>query len=419
MTAIDAITHVEGYLYDAEAQQLYDLARSVRSGCIVEIGSYRGRSTVMLAKGAQEAGTHVYAIDPHFEAVDGIATYGKADRTAFLRNILEAGVSEVVRKIDLPSSVAVAGWQEPIALLWIDGGHDYANAKHDFEHWSPFVMEGGVIAYHDSTLDSVAKVQAEMPAEYTLIAQVFSTRVYKKQGIDVSVLIPAYNANATLAAAVESAVTQEGVRVQVIVTDDGSAEPVREAFKDNPLFKGVLVFSIDQNMGQAAALNAAASVATGRYLIELDADDTLMPGALAALARALDAAPENVGFVYGSVVYDGAIQGVHYPPPYQRERFYSGFPALYPFLYRRDAYAAGCRYAVHAVIDGKAHSIQDWDMALQLIEYIRYDGLALPSVKVLHYHANENGAGAALKANNDVLMAAFRKRWPKVYSQQL
>ena len=415
LTPLKAIEGIDGWLYEPEALFLHDLAQSVRSGCIVEIGSYRGRSTIMLAQGARKAGGVVYAIDPHLEAIDGIATYGAADRAAFMDNILKAGLADIVRKLDMTSSRAAENWNAPIGMLWLDGAHDYESVQQDVKLWTPHVVNGGIVAFHDSGLEGVYRVQAELPSSYQLIAQVNSTRAYQKRGVDVSVIIPAYNCEATIARAIESALSQEGVTVQVIVCDDGSSDP---AFFAIP--QAASVINHATNRGQCHALNTAAESATGRYIIELDSDDTFAPGALAAMVAALDAAPENVGFVYGCTQYHGALGLYVQPRPYKRGDFYRNFPALYAFMYRREAWDAGCRYTPHLEKDGRSLSIQDWDMALQLIEYMRYDGLALRDTLVLHYTYAESGTvGHELKANADVLMPAFRKRWPKVTAEGL
>lgn len=242
---------------------------------------------------------------------------------------------------------------------------------------------------------------------------------------DVSVIIPAYNCEATVARAIESALSQEGVSVDVVVCDDCSID--RTPSKVWPAPAGLtdathklLLLRHERNMGQCHALNSAAEEAVGRYIIELDADDYLEPGALAALVSALDAAPEHVGFAYGCTQYHGELGYRYQPRPFKRSEFYSNFPALYPFLYRREAWDAGCRYTPHAEVNGRSLSIQDWDMALQLIEYMRYDGLALRDTLVLHYSYQAEGTvGGELKANNDVLMAAFKRRWPKVTGEGL
>lgn len=427
LTPLKAIQGVDGWLFEPEALFLHDLAATVSNGCIVEIGSYRGRSTIMLAQGARKAGVVVYAIDPHFEALDGIAAYGAADRTAFVENIENAGVADIVRKFVMTSEQAHDGWYEPIGMLWIDGAHDYESIKQDVELWTRHVVTGGIVAFHDSGFESVQRVQAELPSSFQLIAQVNSTRAYRKHGVDVTVLIPAYNCEHTISRAMQSALSQSGVNVQLSICDDGSTDdtlPIilatMEALGIPEDSERIHLFIHAENQGQVYALQTCCDYADGRYFIELDADDWYEPGALAKLTAALDAVPENIGFAYGMTQYHGALPLRHQPRPYKQADFYSSFPALYAFMYRREAWDAGCRYTPHVEIDGRTLSIQDWDMALQLIEYMRYNGLCLRETLVLHYSYAETGTvGGELKANADVLMPAFRARWPRVTAEGL
>ena len=65
---MDAINSIHGFLDPNEAQLLYRLASEVPAGgVIVEIGSYEGRSTICLGKGAKVNGANVWAIDPYFD----------------------------------------------------------------------------------------------------------------------------------------------------------------------------------------------------------------------------------------------------------------------------------------------------------------------------------------------------------------
>lgn len=148
---------VEGHISALQCQVLAELAARVSAGCIVEIGSFRGRSTVALGLGSLANGrVAVYAIDPHESFTGALgATFGPQDRTAFFKNMLRTGVSEVVRLINLPAAAVSKGWERPIALLWIDGDHRYEAVKQDFECWEPFVMAGGLIAFDDSTNRSI------------------------------------------------------------------------------------------------------------------------------------------------------------------------------------------------------------------------------------------------------------------------
>jgi hypothetical protein len=151
--AVAPALDVEGFLTEEECVLLFHLARAVPRGCVVEIGSYRGRSTVALALGARAgAGAPVYAIEPHehFEGPLG-GTFGPADRRAFFENVLRTGVAEDVRLVNLPSETAAAGWTNEIGLLWIDGDHDVQAVRRDLASWQPHLAPTALVAFHDST----------------------------------------------------------------------------------------------------------------------------------------------------------------------------------------------------------------------------------------------------------------------------
>ncbi len=145
---------VEGQIRRSEARCLYELARRAsEGGVIVEIGSYRGLSTVALARGSLGGPRiPVYAVDPH-ERIEGCRpeeAYGSKDGAVWIRNILFSGVAEIVRPIHLFSYEAVGRWKKPISLLWIDGNHEYETVKRDFVELSKFVIPEGYSAFHDS-----------------------------------------------------------------------------------------------------------------------------------------------------------------------------------------------------------------------------------------------------------------------------
>jgi predicted O-methyltransferase YrrM len=142
-TAVGLAGHVDGWLTPREAGLLYSLAQSCPQDlAIVELGSFRGRSTICLAAGSKAGnGPPVYAIDPHCDGT----------REEFLRNLEEAGVDDVVRPVVSTSEEANSDWHRSIGLLFIDANHEYEEVKKDYLLWSPFVAEGAVIALHDST----------------------------------------------------------------------------------------------------------------------------------------------------------------------------------------------------------------------------------------------------------------------------
>ncbi|MES2499602.1 MAG: class I SAM-dependent methyltransferase [Pseudomonadota bacterium] len=143
----------EGMVSFDEAMLLYSLARDSKSGCIVEVGSYRGRSSVFLGKGSIDGfNAPVYAIDPHKSFVGVLGgVFGPKDRTTFYRAMLENECSEIVSLINLSSELFAHAWQEPISLLWIDGDHSYDGVKRDFDCWLPSLQPNAKIAFDDAT----------------------------------------------------------------------------------------------------------------------------------------------------------------------------------------------------------------------------------------------------------------------------
>ncbi|MDX1530869.1 MAG: class I SAM-dependent methyltransferase [Rhodothermales bacterium] len=142
----------EGMTNPDECLLLMELAAAVEDGAIVEIGSYRGRSTVALAIGSQCGnGRPVYAVEPHEEFVGEFgAHFGPADRTAFFKNVLRCHASETVRLINLPAETVARSWDLPIGLLWIDGDHRYEAVKKDYEMWTPHLRPGTLVCFDDS-----------------------------------------------------------------------------------------------------------------------------------------------------------------------------------------------------------------------------------------------------------------------------
>jgi predicted O-methyltransferase YrrM len=157
-SVVERMRPIEGWLADAEACLLVAaVAEALKTlpdaRAIVEIGSYCGKSTVVMGSAlnlAKSTEVKIFAIDPH-EGVVGAVEYGfqqlPPTLESFQRNIHDAGLDhlvEVVRKYSFEVE-----WDQPICLLFIDGLHDYFNVARDFNHFEPWVAPGGFVAFHD------------------------------------------------------------------------------------------------------------------------------------------------------------------------------------------------------------------------------------------------------------------------------
>jgi predicted O-methyltransferase YrrM len=152
--AWQATQNVPGHLGEAEARFLGLLAACTPAqGAIAEIGSFQGRSTVMLAKVSSRYGLPpVVAIDPHNSPIllDLQSNPEASSYEAFLGSIRSAGVSDHVEPHKAYSADVAPSWNRPIRLLWIDGDHTYEGAKKDLDGFLPHLLPHGVIAFHDA-----------------------------------------------------------------------------------------------------------------------------------------------------------------------------------------------------------------------------------------------------------------------------
>jgi MMP 1-O-methyltransferase len=154
---------IEGWLAPREVEFLYRTATSCSRGVILEIGSFKGKSTVCLGLGSR-AGSEVpvYAVDPHIGSIEQQTTMkGRSSFKEFQTNVRRANLQDLVVPIVRKSADVARDWERPIGFLWIDGDHSYQGAKLDFEAFSPWVVDGGVIGFHDSTEGGVPRVVRE------------------------------------------------------------------------------------------------------------------------------------------------------------------------------------------------------------------------------------------------------------------
>ncbi|MGC1191795.1 MAG: glycosyltransferase family A protein, partial [Candidatus Binatus sp.] len=130
----------------------------------------------------------------------------------------------------------------------------------------------------------------------------------------VSAIIPVFNGEATVAAAIDSALAQEfDGGVEVIVVNDGSTDATSTVIE---AYRGRVTVLDRVNGGPAVARNAGVRAARGEYVAFLDADDIWMPRKLEKTLAALDR-DSDAAMVYTNALtigIDGEMRGATYTP---------------------------------------------------------------------------------------------------------
>ncbi|MDE2038175.1 MAG: class I SAM-dependent methyltransferase [Patescibacteria group bacterium] len=161
---LDHIPHIgeiEGWILLEEAVELYDLCSGMRSdGPIVcEIGSWKGKSSYVLASAIKDRKGTLYCVDPFNGDGDAasVDTY-KAEmkkmdvslQVNFERTMNQYSLSDYIMILPFESRIARSKFSgSKIDLLFIDGNHEYDSVKNDFDLWSPLIPSGGYIVFHD------------------------------------------------------------------------------------------------------------------------------------------------------------------------------------------------------------------------------------------------------------------------------
>lgn len=157
------IEKVRGSLGDKEKEFLYETAKRARGEAILEIGSWEGKSTCYLATGLRDnpykdKPEKLWSIDSHEDNATAWEIGNSLPK--FKRNLADVGVANLVSNI-VGRSEHVQ-WNTPLSFLWIDGNHTYQIAKLDGEKFGKYLIEGGIMAFHDATFRDVKEVVKEL-----------------------------------------------------------------------------------------------------------------------------------------------------------------------------------------------------------------------------------------------------------------
>ncbi|WP_433342641.1 class I SAM-dependent methyltransferase [Streptomyces sp. CA-253872] len=159
-----AFEGAKGFMPVHEGLALY--AAAVEAGRLglplLEVGTYCGRSTVLLADAGRAAGVPVVTVDHHRGSEEQQPGWEYHDPATvdpelgvmdtlptFRRTLRRAGLEEHVIAVVGRSPQVAAVWGRPLGLVFVDGGHTDAHAHADYEGWAPRLAPGGLLVIHD------------------------------------------------------------------------------------------------------------------------------------------------------------------------------------------------------------------------------------------------------------------------------
>ena len=154
---------VRGFMPPDEGRALYDAAlRYLDGGVGVEIGTYCGKSTLLIGAAAQQTASVLYTIDHHHGSEEHQSGWEYHDASlvdevtglfdtlpTFRRTLDASGLDDHVVAVVGKSPIVARAWQSPLQFLFIDGGHSEKSATEDFEGWTKWVDIGGALLIHD------------------------------------------------------------------------------------------------------------------------------------------------------------------------------------------------------------------------------------------------------------------------------
>ena len=159
----EVVARTKGFMPTDEGEYLHELAlASLPRGPVLEVGTYCGKSAILLGAAAAALGGVVFTLDHHRGSEENQAGWehhepdlvddriGRMDTLpVFRRTLFDAGLEGSVVAVVGDSPTVARIWSTPCALVFIDGGHGEEPADQDYRLWTPKVAPGGLLAVHD------------------------------------------------------------------------------------------------------------------------------------------------------------------------------------------------------------------------------------------------------------------------------
>ncbi|MFY0543711.1 glycosyltransferase family 2 protein [Brevibacillus sp. H7] len=224
----------------------------------------------------------------------------------------------------------------------------------------------------------------------------------------VSIIIPCYNYGKYLEEAIDSCIQSTFTDFEIIVVNDGSTDPETIQVLEQ-LNKPKTRIIHQDNKGLSAARNAGIKLSRGKYILPLDADDTIHPTLLQKEVAILEARPE-VGFVSSWLQCFGDTKARWKFPAYNFYKLLFNNIMVVTSLFRKDAWEQVGGY--NEEMTGYA----DWDFWISLGEK-GFLGHIIPEV-LFHYRRHGHTMSMRSKERKKQLINQIRNNHPALYTKE-
>lgn len=155
-----AVAATTGFMPVDEGEALHEVALAARAGTWLEIGTYCGKSTLLLGDAARQVGASLVTVDHHHGSEENQPGWewhdtslvdprtGRLDTFPHFRPVLDS-LTDVCSAVVGDTRAVARWWTSPLELLFLDGNHTEATAQHDFGAFARHVVSGGLLLVHD------------------------------------------------------------------------------------------------------------------------------------------------------------------------------------------------------------------------------------------------------------------------------
>jgi glycosyltransferase involved in cell wall biosynthesis len=237
----------------------------------------------------------------------------------------------------------------------------------------------------------------------------------------VSVIIPAYNAATYIQQTLESVCRQTYKSLEIIVVDDGSTDSTSDIVSTYRSRDNRLLLIKQQNLGVAAARNAAIRASSGAFVAPLDADDIWFPDHLEKQVRCLTVAPDHVALAYSwsvDIDLDGKETGDFRASEIEGKvlatlishNFIGNASAT---IIRRCCFEKVGLYDI-SLRKSQAQGCEDWDLYLRIAEEFEFASVSAFTVGYRKFNQSMSRNYEQMSHSHSLVMKAVQQRHPEI-----